>query len=291
MNPIKGAIEAGGTKWICALGDEQGAIIDERIIETGQPDETLSAVITALKELSSEHGNFQSLGIGSFGPIVLDPKKPNYGSFVNTPKENWSGYNMILPLKKAFGKDLPIALDTDVNTAVLAEAHLGAGRGYKNICYITVGTGIGGGVMVNGQLIKGRMHPELGHLPVETSSLEIEDFVSACPFHRHCVEGKASGTAMKQRWKTTPENMPDIAWQLEADYLAQLAVTLTASYSPDLIIFGGGVSKHPPLIPLIQEHFIELAGEYWELPAITDYIQVTSFEDRAGLVGALLLAP
>ena len=124
MNPIKGAIEAGGTKWICALGDDQGTIIGERIIETGQPEKTLSSVTAALKELSTKHGSFQSLGIGSFGPIVLDPEKPNYGSFINTPKENWSGYNMIQPLREAFGKDLPIALDTDVNTAVLAEAHL-----------------------------------------------------------------------------------------------------------------------------------------------------------------------
>lgn len=291
MSHIKAAIEAGGTKWICAIGDDTGKVINERVIKTGQPDETLAAVIAALKELREESGDFKSLGIGSFGPLVLDSEKPNFGEFINTPKENWSGYNMIQPLKKAFGKDFKIALDTDVNTAVLAESRLGIGKGYKNICYITVGTGIGGGVMVDGHLIKGKMHPELGHIPVQDSALEVEGFTTVCPFHTNCVEGKASGTAMKHRWQTEPENMPDIAWELEADYLAQLAMALTASYSPDLIIFGGGVSKHKGLISLIQKRFSKVTGGYWDLPPITDYIQMTSFQDRAGLVGALLLAP
>ena len=285
------AIEAGGTKWVCAIGTEDGNIIEEQLINTGAPDETLPLVIKALKKLQNDHGKIESIGIGSFGPIGLNPSSTDYGTFINTPKEGWTGYNIIQPLEEAFGKELPIYLDTDVNTAVYAESLLGAGKGLQNICYVTIGTGIGGGVISDGKLIKGRMHPEIGHVPVTESALEPSPSFSSCPFHDNCIEGKASGTAMKGRWGENPDKMPGIAWNLQAQYLAQLAITLTACYSPDLIILGGGVMKHKSLLPLIKREFEARSGNYWKLPPLDDYLVVTSLDDRAGLVGALLLAP
>ncbi len=290
MTEIKAAIEAGGTKWICAIGNKDGHIIEERMIHTSSPSQTLEKVINQLKQLELKYGDFRGIGIGSFGPISIDTKSSEYGRFLNTPKEGWSDFNMIQPLQKAF-KDKEFYLDTDVNTAVYAEAILGAGKGKRHICYITVGTGIGGGVFLNGRILHGRMHPEIGHITVQESPLEPTINFSACPYHNHCVEGKASGTAMKQRWKVEPKDFPDIAWTLEAHYLAQLAVTLTATYSPDLIVFGGGVSNHEGLIPLIQDEFIRLANQYWVLPPVKEYIIRSELNNRAGLIGALLLAP
>jgi fructokinase len=289
MKTVKAAIEAGGTKWIVAVGDDTGKILEEIKIPTTGPSELMPKVIEALHVLKKSHGVFGSLGIGTFGPIGLNPDSSSYGTYFNTPKEGWSNFNIIRPLRKALGSSIEIFLDTDVNTAVLAEYKIGIGQGHQNVCYLTVGTGIGGGVIVDGKVLKGRMHPEMGHITVHTSPLEKNTNFSACPFHQNCVEGRASGTAMAARWGKDHTKIPEEAWILEADYLAQIAQSLTAAYSPDIIILGGGVMKYKPLLSLIQEKFVDAAGDYWELPPVTEYIQVTSLHDRAGLSGALLL--
>lgn len=294
MNEIFAAIEGGGTKWICALGTKNGEVLEEISIPTQSPEETLSDVISALRNLANKYGDFKSIGIGTFGPIVLDQAAENFGSYLETPKEGWSGVNIIEPLSEAFGEHMPICLDTDVNTAVFAEVKIGAGQEVKNCCYITVGTGIGGGVYMNGQLLKGRMHPEIGHLVVQESENEPNknsgEIFSVCPFHSSCIEGKASGTAMQKRWGDDYDKFPQEAWLLEAEYLGQLCVSLTACYSPEIIIFGGGVSKKEGLMPMIRSEFEKLAGNYWSLPKLENYITLTQLDDRAGLIGALLLA-
>ena len=291
MSDLYAAIEAGGTKWICAIGDRQGTIIEEKVIPTSDPTTLMPQVAAVFDGLSKRHGSFESIGIGTFGPIDINLTSPNYGAYVNTPKEGWSGFNLVKALRAALSIDIDIYLDTDVNTAVYAEQVLGSGKGHQNVCYITVGTGIGGGVIMNGKILKGRMHPEIGHITVQESPDEPVPNFSVCPYHQVCVEGKASGPAMAARWGEDPSAFPESAWSLEANYLAQLAVTLTACYSPDVMVFGGGVMKHRDLLPMIQSQFLELAGGYWNLPPVTDYIKLTSLNDRAGLIGALLLAP
>ena len=290
MDEIFAAIEGGGTKWICALGNQRGKLLEEISIKTTSPAETLSRVIDNLQKLAKKHGDFKSIGIGSFGPIELDPTAKNYGSFLKTPKEGWSHFNMLNTLRKAFGNSIPIHLDTDVNAAAYAEAILGAGKSIRNLCYVTVGTGIGGGVYMDGKLLKGRMHPEVGHLMVQESNNEPVAGFSVCPFHTSCIEGKASGRAMQARWGNNHENFPEEAWKLEAHYLGQLCISLTACYSPDLIIFGGGVSKQDNLLPMIRSVFKQLANSYWSLPTLDRYIVPTQLNDKAGLLGALLLA-
>jgi fructokinase len=291
MKSLCAAIEAGGTKWICAIGDRQGNIIEEQVIPTIDPNTLMPQVASILDGYRSKHGVFEGIGIGTFGPVDINNASPTYGSYINTPKEGWSGFNLIEGLKAEFSKDVDIYLDTDVNTAVYAEHKLGAAVGHENVCYITVGTGIGGGVIMDGKILKGRMHPEIGHTRVLESTLNPKTLFSVCPFHIGCVEGKASGTAMAALWGTDPSTFPPEAWKLEANYLAQLAVNLTACYSPDVIVFGGGVMKHPGLLQLIHSAFEELSGGYWELGHVRDYIKLTGLNDRAGLVGALLLAP
>ena len=290
MTELCAAIEAGGTKWICSVGKGSGEIIEERVIPTTLPEETLGLVITALEELQETYGKVSSLGIGSFGPIMLNKKSPDYGKFLTTPKEGWAGFDLISCLKEAFGEELIIHLDTDVNTAVKAEVEQGAAKGLDNVCYVTVGTGIGAGIMVDGEIIRGKMHTEVGHILVRESPLEPNPPFSVCPFHADCLEGKASGSAMRARWGEDPLAFPPVAWELEADYLAQLAVTLTATYSPDVIVFGGGVIKYKPLISLVRKRFEELAGGYWSVPPMEQYIQDTKLCDRAGMIGSLILA-
>ena len=293
MHEIFAAIEGGGTKWICALGTKDGNLLDEISIPTTSPEETLSKVVAALNSLAAKHGKFSAIGIGTFGPIVLDPNAENYGSYLQTPKEGWSHFNLIQSLRQVFGEAMPILLDTDVNTAAYAEAaeaKRGDNQSVRNICYITVGTGIGGGVYMDGKLLKGRMHSEIGHLIVQESENEPAKGFSVCPFHSSCIEGKASGTAMQARWGNNYDEFPQEAWELEAHYLGQLCVTLTACYSPEQIIFGGGVSNKKGLMPMIRSEFETLAGGYWDLPSLDGYIVQTLLDDRAGLIGALLLA-
>lgn len=291
MKGLCAAIEAGGTKWICAIGDRQGNIIEEQVIPTSDPVTLMPQVASTLSEYWSRHGAFEGIGIGTFGPVDINQASPSYGSYINTPKAGWSGFNLIDGIQSEFTEDVDIYLDTDVNTAVYAEHKLGSAVGHHNVCYVTVGTGIGGGVIMDGKILKGRMHPEIGHTRVLESPKDPKPNYSACPFHQGCVEGKASGPSMAARWGKDPSAFPDSAWDLEAYYLAQLAVNLTACYSPDVIVFGGGVMKHPGLLRLIQSAFVELAGGYWQLGPIQDYIKLTGLHDRAGLVGALLLAP
>lgn len=280
---ILGGIEAGGTKFVCALGDEHGNVLKEERFPTGAPEPTLAQAVAFFENAEQEIGKMDALGIGTFGPAGINKDLDNYGKILATPKEGWEGAEFL----GAFAKwDIPKAFDTDVNAAALGEGAKGAAVGLKNFVYITVGTGIGGGVVINGQTLSGYLHPEIGHISIR----QLDDFEGVCPFHKNCAEGMASGTAMRERWGKPAQklSLDHPAWELEAAYLASLCQTLTAVLSPQRIILGGGVMGQDHLLPMIQKKFDELCSSYWQTP--NNYLVRPELGNQAGIVGALRLA-
>jgi fructokinase len=291
--PLYGAIEAGGTKFVCAIGHADGTLVAESRLPTTDPSSTLSAMVEFLRQGSVQHGALHGIGIASFGPIVLDRRAPHYGFIGKTPKPGWSQTNVVGAVRAEFA--CPVGFDTDVNAAALAEHRWGAGREIDNLVYITVGTGIGGGVLVNGVPLHGLMHPEIGHLFVRRHSLDAA-FRGCCPFHGDCLEGLASGPAIKLR---SDHELSLLAtdhpqWTLEADYLGQLCATLVLTVSPQRIIMGGGVMQQTRLFPLIHQRMLHwLAGyiDRVELLLHADrYVVPPALGARAGVLGALSLA-
>ena len=211
---LVGAIEAGGTKFVCAVGRSPGDFEAVRF-PTLRPEETISHAIDFFKSKETERGKIQALGIGSFGPADVNPKSKKYGWITNTPKENWSHIDLGNPIREALS-GVPMVFDTDVNAAAWGEGKWGAAQGLKNYVYITVGTGIGGGAVVNGSILHGISHPEMGHLRIPKDHFK-DPFPGSCPFHGDCLEGLASGTAMRNRWNTDPATLPleHEAWKLE----------------------------------------------------------------------------
>lgn len=284
---LVGAIEAGGTKFICGVGTEQGEILEQISIPTRGPEETLKDVVDFFKGKEIER-----LGIGSFGPIQVNKTQPDYGSLLETPKTIWKHYPLLKHLEGHFSAGMPIVVDTDVNAAALGEIKWGAAKGKDSCVYFTVGTGIGAGVFLNGKLLHGLMHPEAGHMFIKRH--EMDDFSGCCPYHKDCLEGLASGTALKTRWGVDgTELTDDRAWELEGYYLAQAAVNAIVTYSPEKIIFGGGVSQHPGLLEQIQKQTLDLLNGYIKKPQITDniedYISLPGLGSQAGLKGSLAL--
>lgn len=278
-----GSIEAGGTKFNCAVSDYDLNIINQITINTGEPHETLKKVTDFFSEYS-----LSSLGIGCFGPIDINVNSPTYGCITSTPKLAWQNFNILKVIKDQI--TVPIALNTDVNIAAYAELHNGAALNTNNCIYITVGTGIGGGVIINKKIINSRHHPELGHIFVEKS--DSDHYIGNCPYHKHCLEGLAAGPAIEKRWNMKPINIPDdhIAWELEAYYLAQAIVNYTLILSPDIIILGGGIMHKHFLLPMIKSQFVTLMNKYFPVDNINQYIVTPKLEDKAGIIGGLLLA-
>ena len=280
------AVEAGGTKFNCGLGDENGNIIEQISIPTTTPEETMKKVVEYFKGKK-----FDVMGVGSFGPI--DPVKGSetYGYITKTPKPYWSDYNMIGELKKNF--DVPMEFDTDVNGAALAESWWGAGKGLKNVMYITVGTGIGAGATVDGKMLQGLTHPEMGHIFVKRHPED--NFKGRCSFHGDCLEGMAAGPAIEERWgKKGFELAEDTkVWEMEAYYLSQAIVDYILILSPEKIIIGGGVMKQKQLFPLIHKNVKEMLNEYVHkkeiLEDIENYIIYPGLGDFAGFIGSFAL--
>ncbi len=280
-----GALEAGGTKMVLAVADEQMQILHRETLPTETPEKTMGQMIAFFQEHPVD-----ALGIGSFGPLDLNPASPTFGSITKTPKLAWRDYPLAPAFEKALG--IPCVLDTDVNTAALCEAEMGAARGLKNCVYVTVGTGIGGGVYCEGQLVHGLMHPEVGHmlLRAHPDDPAPDGF---CPYHKGCLEGVASGPAMEKRWgksaKELPENHP--AWAIEAHYLAQMCMNLIMTVSPEKIILGGGVMSRRHLFPMVQKETMALLGGYVAcLKDAEEMIVPPACWPDSGLLGALLLA-
>ena len=282
-----GAIEAGGTKFVCAIGTEQGNILEKVIIPTSTPDKTLAQVIAFFKDKP-----IQALGVGSFGPIDPNLDSPTYGYITKTPKPNWSDYNLIGVLKQHF--DLPIGFDTDVNGAALGELNWGAAKGLSSSLYITVGTGIGAGAVIEGNRVHGLLHPEMGHISVRRHP--DDNYQGTCPFHGDCLEGLAAGPAIEKRWGELANTLPveHQAWEMEAYYLAQALVNYILILSPEKIIMGGGVMKQAHLFPLIRQKVKEMLNGYVSkaeiLTHIDHYIVPPLLGDNAGICGGIALA-
>lgn len=282
-----GGIEAGGTKFVCAVGNEKGEVVERAAFPTTTPEETLARVVEFFRGRE-----IVSLGVGSFGPIDPNKHSPRYGYITSTPKPNWGNYNLLGELKKHF--NIPIGFDTDVNGAALGELEHGAAKGLNSVLYITVGTGIGAGAVVEGKLINGLLHPEMGHIYVRRH--EKDRYEGGCPYHRDCLEGLAAGPAIEARWGVKGDEIPEEheAWEMEAYYLAQALVNYILIISPEKIVMGGGVMKQLQLFPMIRKYVVELLNGYLVkreiLSEIDEYIVPPKLGDNAGIVGAMALA-
>ncbi|HWX80685.1 MAG TPA: ROK family protein [Steroidobacteraceae bacterium] len=288
-----GAVEAGGTKFVCAIGDASGQIHAQTRFPTTEPAATLSAARDFLRANSLKFGTLAAIGIASFGPVNLDRSSPRYGFIGRTPKAGWSDTGIVAMLAQEF--PCPIGFDTDVNAAALAEHRWGAARDVGNLVYVTVGTGIGGGVLVRGAPLHGLMHAEIGHIRPQRHPLDV-DFYGVCPFHRDCLEGLASGPAIVARAGAELQNL-DAAhpqWELEADYLGQLCAQLVFTLSPQRIIMGGGVMTQLRLLPGIQRRMLHWLGGYMDRREILEdtdrYVTLPGLGAQAGVLGALSLA-
>ena len=283
-----GALEAGGTKMVCAVGDENGNVFERESFPTRMPEDTMPAIIDYFKDKGIE-----ALGIGSFGPLNLDPKSPEFGNITTTPKPGWANY----PLRGALLEALhvPVGIDTDVNAAALAEARLGAGKGLDSLVYYTIGTGIGGGALVEGRLLHGLVHPEMGHILLRPDPRDPAPH-GFCPYHDGCLEGMANGPAIEKRWGVSAKELPEdhVAWDVEAEYLSQMCVSTIVTLSPKKIVLGGGVMHQTHLFPRIRRLTLEKLNSYVAHPAILDgidnYIVPPALGDNAGAAGSLLLA-
>ena len=286
---LYGGIEGGGTKFVCAVGTGPEDIQAEIRFPTTTPAETMERTIDFFRQ----YPEISAIGLACFGPLDPNPLSPTYGQILPTPKPGWTGANLVGMLKQAF--HLPVGFDTDVNGAALGEYHWGNGRGLDVFMYLTVGTGIGGGVFVNGSLLHGMIHPEAGHLPMP-HDLERDPFPGICPFHQDCFEGLATGVAMEKRWgqpaATLPPDHP--AWDLEAHYIAHAMTSYIYILSPQRIILGGGVGQRDDILKLVQEKTRAYLNGYVQSPAVLEhmdaYIVHPGLGTRYAVVGALALA-
>jgi fructokinase len=283
---VYGGVEAGGTKFVCVVGDDRPTVHASTSVRTTSPTETLSQVIAFFRAYP-----VQRLGLAAFGPIDLDPMSPTYGRILSTPKVSWRSCPIVEVLQTELG--VPVAVDTDVNAAALAEATYGAGRGCDPLVYLTVGTGVGGGVVIQGNPLHGLTHPEMGHMPLARAAGDVGP--SGCPFHRDCLEGLASGSAIQARFGA-PQTLGKHheAWTFEALYLGQALAVISTILSPQKIILGGGVMRQQHLWPRVREICARLLNGY--LPRLGDaigfesYIVSPGLGDQAGVIGALCLA-
>lgn len=282
-----GAIEAGGTKFICGIGNENGELFERVSFPTETPKITMENVVNFFK-----NKNIEKFGVGSFGPIDPNLKSDTYGYITKTPKANWSDFNIVGELKKHF--NVPIVFSTDVNGAALGEAKWGAAKGLNNCMYLTIGTGIGGGAIVAGNMVHGMLHPEMGHILIKKH--ENDNYSGNCPFHKDCFEGLASGPAIEKRWGQKAYELPENheAWELEGYYIAQALINYILILSPEKIILGGGVMKQKQLFPIIRKNVKNILNNYVQtkeiLNDIDNYIVYPELGDNAGILGAVALA-
>lgn len=281
-------MEAGGTKFVCMVASGPENVRAETSFPTTKPQETLGRAVTFFKAYEP----FAALGIGTFGPCDLNPASPAYGRLSTSIKPGWKEANMLEPFRQAF--DVSIGIDTDVNVAALGEYTWGAGKGLDAVLYLTVGTGIGGGGVINGRMMHGLFHPEMGHIRLPRA--DGDRFGGICPYHGDCLQGLASGPAMEARWGKPGAELPldHPAWRMEAHYLALAVHNYICTLSPNRIILGGGVMHQKYLFPLIHEEVKKLLNGYIRLPMILErideYIVPPGLADRAGVLGAVALA-
>ena len=280
-----GALEAGGTKMVCAIGDENGKIYEQVSIKTETPEITMPKLIEYFKK-----NNIEALGIGCFGPIDPDKESDTYGYITSTPKLSWRNYNIVGEMKKAL--NVPVGFDTDVNGSCLGEATYGAARGLKNVVYLTIGTGIGAGELVDGKLLHGNLHPEAGHMLMRRHPEDT--YEGKCPYHKDCFEGLAAGPAIEERWGKSAKELSDNekVWDMEGFYIAEALMTYILTLAPQKIILGGGVMHQLQLFPIIRKYVKEMINGYIntkELEDIDSYIVPAGLNDDQGIIGCLIL--
>lgn len=292
MEQLYGGIEAGGTKFVVAVGTGPDDLRAETVIKTTTPEETIGRAIEFLQTQANQT-LLTAVGIASFGPVDLDPRSKTYGYITATPKPGWRYADLQSKVQRALG--VPVAIDTDVNGAALSEHRWGAAQDQENVIYLTVGTGIGGGALVHGQLLHGLLHPEMGHILLP-HDWQADPYPGFCPYHGDCLEGLAAGPAMQGRWGQRAESLPPDhpAWQLEAHYLALGVVSLSLTLSPQRVLLGGGVMHQAALYPMIREKVRSVLNGYLQTPLILErldeYIMAPGLGDRAGVLGAIALA-
>lgn len=288
-----GGIEAGGTKFVCAVGRGPDDIHAETRFPTTTPDETIGRAIAFFREQTAQIGPLAAMGIGAFGPVDPHPGSPTFGYVTSTPKPGWANTDLVGAIRAALG--VPIGFDTDVNVAGLGEWRWGAARGLQNFIYLTIGTGIGGGVLIDGRPLHGLVHPELGHIPLP-HDWNADPYGGRCPFHGDCLEGMAAGPAIGERWGQPAAELPTDhpAWQLEAHYLALALQSFVCTLSPERIVMGGGVMEQPHLLPLVRKKVQLYLNGYVQSPVILQdierYIVPPALGNRAGVLGAFALA-
>lgn len=281
-------IEAGGTKFVCAIGNLSGEIEDRISIPTTTPQETMALVIEYFDKFK---GQFDKLSIGTFGPAQINQRQENWGSITTTPKPHWAHFNMIAELKKHYA--VQYFFDTDVNVAAAGEYKWGAAQGLNSCLYITVGTGVGAGAIVNGQPLQGISHPEMGHIMVKRHPQD--NYQGYCPYHKDCLEGMISGPAVEDRWQTKAIDLEvgHQAWEFNAYYIAQALVNYILILSPERIIIGGGVMKQLHLFPLIHKNVQEMLAGYLEFDQIMNnidqYIVPPKLGDNSGVCGTIAM--
>jgi fructokinase len=283
-----GGIEAGGSKWECAVGTGPADLRATETVPTTTPGETIGRVVAFFER----EGPVEAIGIGSFGPVDPNLSSPTWGHITTTPKPGWARTDVAQEIRRRLS--VPVAFDTDVNAAALGEHSWGAARGIDTFCYITVGTGIGGGAMVGGKLLHGLVHPEFGHMRIPHDR-DADPFPGVCPYHGDCWEGLASGRAVEARWGRSAVELTDNAvWELQARYLALGIVCVICVLSPERIVIGGGVMTRPGLLALVRHAVHELMSGYLEHPSmrerIADYITFPALGSKAGMLGAIALA-
>jgi fructokinase len=292
--PLIAAIEAGGTKFNCAVGSMSGELLGsmERIATT-TPEETLRGVLAFFEDAVKQHGPIAAFGVGTVGPLDVHRDSKSYGFITTTPKPGWQNADLLGPLRERFG--VPIGFDTDVNAAALGEHTWGAGLNCDPLIYITIGTGIGGGALVNGHLLHGMLHPEMGHLLVTPPHSSAPNPACTCPYHLSCMEGYLCGPAIAKRWGAPAETFPagHEMWHEFAVTLASGLVNLIVTLSPRRIILGGGVMHQEHLFPMIRAEVLRLLNGYLQtrelIEDIDHYIVPPGLGDRAGIMGSLAL--
>ena len=289
MTRYFGAVEAGGTKFVCAIGTDEGRLLQKTRFPTTSPEETLGRTVEFFEAATVP---LTSVGVGAFGPLDLDPASAGFGSIAATPKPGWAGTRVRHSLTERLG--LPVAIDTDVNAAAMGEFRWGAGQGLRTLLYITIGTGIGGGGLIDGKPMHGLVHPEMGHIRIPNNGPD--GFRGHCPFHGDCFEGLASGPALAARWGRPAEALPPDhpAWEIEAEVIAMALHAYILTLSPQRIILGGGVMKQLHLFPLVRKKLVNSLNGYVQsralLEEIDTYVVPPHLGDEAGIKGALALA-
>jgi len=282
-----GALEAGGTKMVLAVYTEDGRELERKTIPTQTPEETMPEMIAFFRDHAID-----ALGVGTFGPVDLNPMSPTYGCITTTPKLPWRNYPLLEKLLD--GRDIPADIDTDVNAAVIAEVEMGAARGCENAVYMTVGTGIGGGVYSGGKTVHGILHPEVGHMLLAPHP-DDPNPRGVCPYHTGCLEGLAAGPAIAARVGGDAKNLPDDhpTFEIEAYYLAQMCANLILTLSPERIVLGGGVMQRTALLPMVRKETQRLLGGYVASPMVNEkideYIVAPELFPVSGLVGSYLI--